>query len=326
MAIGQQIKALLRSHIEGDDEHFFSIAMQVAAHEAKRGHGKLADELRILIDEAKARQRILGAKKPTPIAQPRGDLANLLDASFPKFRLSDMVLDEPLRSRLSRIVKEHRQFAKIRSHGLSPRRKLLLIGPPGTGKTMTASALAGELGLPLFLVKLDALITKFLGETAAKLRLVFDAATSSRGVYFFDEFDAIASQRGLTNDVGEVRRTLNSFLQMIEQDDSNSVIIAATNHPEILDYAVFRRFDDVIEYEPPTAKLIIETLKSKLGPFASAGIAWESLATHIVSLSYADLTRTAQESIKDAIIHDRETVTEDDLRRAFEDRRSIQKR
>jgi AAA+ superfamily predicted ATPase len=191
---------------------------------------------------------------------------------------------------------------------------------------MTAAALAGELGLPLFLVRLDALITKFLGETAAKLRLIFDAAANTRAVYFFDEFDAIASQRGLTNDVGEVRRTLNSFLQMIEQDDSNSLIVAATNHPEILDYAVFRRFDDVIEYEAPTADLVIEILKARLGTFASPKIAWRSLGDAAATLSYADLTRAAQEAIKDAIIHDRDSVSENDLLQSFEDRRSMQKR
>ncbi len=114
---------------------------------------------------------------------------------------------------------------------------------------MAASVLAGELGIPLFLVRLDSLITKFMGETAAKLRQVFDSITDMRGVYFFDEFDAIGSQRGLANDVGEIRRVLNSFLQMIENDQSNSLIVAATNHPEILDYALFRRFDDVIEPE-----------------------------------------------------------------------------
>ncbi len=116
---------------------------------------------------------------------------------------------------------------------------------------MTASALAGELGIPLFVVRLDAFITKFMGETA-KLRQVFDAVTSTRGVYFFDEFDAIGSQRGMANDVGEIRRILNSFLLMIEQDDSNSVIVAATNHPDILDEALFRRFDDVVEYHVPS--------------------------------------------------------------------------
>lgn len=323
MASAQQIKALLKSHIDGDDEHFLAVAMQVAANEAKAGHGKLAEELRDLIDQAKARRKAPSGRTPTPIAQPRGDLAGLLDVAYPKTRFADMVLTESLRERLVRIVNEHRQIAKIRAHGLAPRRKLLLIGPPGTGKTMTAFALATELGLPLFRVKLDALITKFLGETAAKLRLVFDAAAATRGIYVFDEFDAIGSQRGLSNDVGEMRRALNSFLQMIEQDDSNSLIIAATNHPEMLDYAVFRRFDDVVEYALPGSKQAIETLKARLGHFADAGIDWDSIATMVSTLSYADLTRAADEAIKDAIIHDRDRVREPDLRNSFEDRQAI---
>lgn len=129
---------------------------------------------------------------------------------------------------------------------------------------MTAAVLAGELGLPLFEVRLDGLITKFMGETAAKLRQVFDSTQQTRGVYFFDEFDAIGSQRGLSNDVGEVRRILNSFLQMIEQDDSHSLIIGATNHPEILDNALFRRFDDLLHYELPDEEHIASALKGRL--------------------------------------------------------------
>ncbi|WP_249364437.1 AAA family ATPase, partial [Pseudoalteromonas ruthenica] len=140
-------------------------------------------------------------------------------------------------------------MAKLKNHGLSPRRKVLLVGPPGTGKTYTASVLAGELDYPLFQVRLDGVITKYLGESSAKLRQVFDAIREVRGVYFFDEFDALGSNRSAGNDVGEARRLLNSFLQMIEQDESNSLIICATNHIEILDHALFRRFDDVIKYE-----------------------------------------------------------------------------
>lgn len=323
MASAQQIKALLQSHIEGDNEHFFAVAMQVAAHEAKLGHGKLAEELRDLIDQAKARMSVSRSKAPTPITRPTGDLAGLLDASYPKLHLKDMVLGERLKDQLARIVKEHRQYTKIRAHGLSPRRKLLLVGPPGTGKTMTAFALAGELGIPLLRVKLDALITKFLGETAAKLRLVFDAAAETRGVYFFDEFDAIASQRGLTGDVGEMRRVLNSFLQMIEQDDSDSLIVAATNHPEILDYAVFRRFDDLLEYTLPSPQEIINTIKTRLGSFADPSMNWNTVAKTAETLSYADLTRAADEAIKDALIHDRNRVTEIDLKSPLEDRRAI---
>ena len=175
MASADQLKALVKSHISRDDGQFYSIAMQVAAHEAKVGHGKLAEELRDLIDAAKARITTLESGKLVPLARPRGELVNLLQVSYPQNRLSDMVLDKKLGSQIQRIMEEQRQNARIREYGLSPRRKLLVVGPPGTGKTMTASVLAGELGIPLFLVRLDALITKFMGETASKLRQIFDA-------------------------------------------------------------------------------------------------------------------------------------------------------
>ena len=165
-----------------------------------------------------------------------------------------------------------------------------------------------------------------MGETASKLRLIFDATVSTRAVYFFDEFDAIASQRGLGNDVGEIRRVLNSFLQFIEQDESNSLIVAATNHPEILDYAVFRRFDDVIEYQLPDISQVSETLRSRLGPMSDVGIEWQRLAEAAMGLSYADITRAADEAVKDAIIEDRATVMQYDVLRALADRRAIQSR
>ena len=117
---------------------------------------------------------------------------------------------------------------------------------------MTAAAVAGELGLPLFSIQLDGLITKYMGETAAKLRVVFDAIQATRGVYLFDEFDALGGERGSKNDVGEIRRVLNSFLQFLEQDESDSLVLGATNHAGLLDRALFRRFDAVLEYALPT--------------------------------------------------------------------------
>ncbi|MFH0795156.1 MAG: ATP-binding protein, partial [bacterium] len=176
------------------------------------------------------------------------------------------------------------------------------------------------------LVRLDALISKFMGETASKLRQVFEAISDVRGIYFFDEFDAIGSQRGLTNDVGEIRRVLNSFLQMIEQDGSNSVIIAATNHPELLDYAVFRRFDDVVEYGLPQRDQIMAVLKSRLVNFKPRSPRWEALAATAEGLSYADITRAAEEAIKEAIIHDRQTLTMADLKKTLEERAAMRGR
>lgn len=320
MASADQLKALLQSHLEGDDQRFYSIAMQVAAHEAKLGHGKLAEELRALIDEAKRRR---GAERPVPISRPRGELANLLTVTYPRTRLSDMILSEALAQQIQRVIREQRHAGRILEHGLSPRRKLLLVGPPGTGKTLTASVLAGELGLPLFEVRLDSLITKFMGETAAKLRQVFDATSQTRGIYFFDEFDAIGSQRGQSNDVGEIRRVLNSFLQMIEQDRSQSLIVAATNHPELLDPALFRRFDDVLHYEIPDEIQVAALLRARLSRFAEKGIGWKRLAHTAAGLSYAEITRAAEEVLKDTLIHGRDRVEESGVQAMLEERQQI---
>jgi len=322
MASADQLKALLKSHLEGDDQRFYSVAMQVAAHEAKRGHGKLAEELRTLVDEAK-RRRGPGRGDAVPISRPRGELAQVLSASYPKARLADMVLDETLERQLRRIILEQRKAGEILAHGLSPRRKLLLVGPPGTGKTMSTFVLAGELGLPLFQVRLDGLITKFMGETAGKLRQVFDATEHSRGVYFFDEFDAIGSQRGLPNDVGEIRRVLNSFLQMIEHDRSHSLIVAATNHPEILDPALFRRFDDVLHYELPDTAQVVALLKAKLGRRAKPRMAWKRVAEKAAGLSFAEVTRAAEETLKDSLLHDRAHVTEAEIARMLQERQEL---
>ncbi len=322
MASAEQLKALLRSHMEGDEARFYSIAMQLAAHEAKVGHGKLAKELRELIDQAKAKSQ-KERLQPIPLTKPRGELSGLLSVEYPKLRLKDMVLSPAIANRLRRLIKEHSQIRKLRAHSLAPRKKLLLVGPPGTGKTLTASVLAGELGLPLFVVRLDSLMTKYMGETAAKLRLIFDAIEQTRGVYLFDEFDSIGSRRGLSNDVGEMRRVLNSFLQMVEQDNSDSLLIAATNHPELLDRALFRRFDDVIEYHLPNKKEIIAALKAKLAAYKIARIPWSKVADQATGLSFGDLTRACEDAIKDVIIHDRDKVTQADLIRAIEERKDL---
>lgn len=325
MASASQLKALLKSHLEGDEQRFFSVAMQVAAHEAKLGHGQLAEELRALLDEAK---RHAGVQRrddssPVPISRPRGDLADLLAVSYPKARLSQMVLEETLAEQLHRVIREQRHAPRILEHGLSPRRKLLLVGSPGTGKTLTASALAGELGLPLFQVRLDGLLTKYMGETASKLRQIFDAIEKTRGVYFFDEFDAIGSQRGLTNDVGEIRRVLNSFLQMIEQDRSHSLILAATNHPEILDYALLRRFDDVLHYALPSVEHVAALLRTRLSSLTAKGIRWSNVAHVGLGLSYAEVNRAAEEVQKETLMGRKGLIRATDIQRTLLERQEV---
>ena len=323
MASAAQLKALLQSHLDGDDDRFFSVAMQVAAHEARLGHGKLAKDLRTIIDAAKS---LPVSRPPVPGGRPRGELGNLLEVSHPKSRLGDMILGAPLMDQIKRVIREQRHADKILEHGLSPRRKLLFVGPPGTGKTLTAFVIASELGLPLLQVRLDGLITKFMGETAAKLRQLFDFTYRTRGVYLFDEFDAIGSQRGLTNDVGEIRRVLNSFLQMIEQDCSHSLIVAATNHAEILDRALFRRFDDVMHYELPDEGQITELLKKRLTRVVSKGIHWQNLGADALGLNYAEVTHAVNEVLKDALIYQRNEIIESEIRKMVHERMKITER
>lgn len=325
MATADHVKALIRSHAEGDEERFYAIALQVAASAARQGHSKFAQDLRDLIDRARAQsvtQKTGQRARPIPVVQPRGELAGLLSAIYPKTRLADMALDSSVSARIERVVVEQRQRERILSHGYSPLRKLLLVGPPGTGKTMTASALAGELGLPLFTIQLDGLITKYLGETAAKLRLVFEAIQETRAVYLFDEFDSLGSQRATKNEVGEIRRVLNSFLQLLEHDESDSLIVAATNHPDLLDHALFRRFDTVIEYGLPSLDVAEQLVRDRLAFLDTSSVDWPSVRTALAELSQAEITRACEAAAKDAILAHRTSVATRELQASLTERRA----
>ena len=323
MTTSRHIVALLQSYIAGDEDRFLSVATQLAAHEARQGHGKLAQELRELIDSAKGKSATVARRGvgPVPLAQPKGELSAFLAARYSDIRLSSMVLTPELHDRLIRVLKEQRQQERLRARALMPRRKLLLVGPPGSGKTMTAEAIAGELKLPLFTVLYDGLFGKLLGETAARLRLVFDAISLQRGVYFFDEFDAIGTQRSGPNDVGEIRRVLNSFLQFLENDDGPSLIIAATNHPELLDKALARRFDDVIVYAPPNAEVARGILEARLSQYSISDISWDDVLQNTAGLSQAEISRAADEAAKVAVLGEHNLVTTTALVAALNERK-----
>jgi SpoVK/Ycf46/Vps4 family AAA+-type ATPase len=332
MATARQIIALLSSHNQGDEEQFLSIALQVAANEARRGRKDVADELHRLVDAARQSKERPPARRSTgggseiavPISRPRGELQNLLAATYPKVQLDDIVLRPELRARLDRLVHQQRQRDRLREFNQAPSARLLLVGPPGSGKTLTASALASELHLPLFTIRLDTVITRFMGETAAKLRLIFDQIASMRGVYLFDEFDAIGGRRTADNDVGEMRRVLNSFLQFLEEPNStDSIAIAATNHPELLDRALFRRFDDILEYALPDPKAIQSLLAIRLNAFRPGRVVWAKVIEAASGLSQADLARAADEVIKSAILRDEKTVTTEELVGALRERRAV---
>lgn len=321
MAAAEKIKALLESFGTQDEGRFYSTAMQIAASEAKRGHTKLAQELKTLIDKIKVERNTNSVVKGKNISiiEAQRELQDLLEVERPRLGIENMVLSKNVQESLNRILNEQSKLDILLHHNLEPRRKLLLVGPPGCGKTMTAKAIAGNLDIPLFIVRLDGLISRYMGESIAKLRLIFDSMYQHRAVYLFDEFDSIGTNRNYGNDVGEIKRVLNSFLMNIEKNSSRSIIIAATNLPESLDKALFRRFDDVIKYPLPSEKEIYKLIKHhfinyKMTPHKSLTL----ISKNALGLSFAEITSACNDAIKKMILEDSEKISSSSLLKYIE--------
>ena len=323
MSNAKQIAAMLRSQAEGDEEQFLSIALQVAAAEARRGRREAANEIRAAVDAAREGR---GVRPSIPIAfsRPKGDLEGLLDLREARIRLSDVVLPKAIEQRLKNVLLQQRKREWLREHGKVPSHRLLFVGPPGSGTTMTAEAVAGELRLPLFVIRLDTLITRYMGETAAKLRLVFDETLRRRAVYLFDEFDAVGGRRSASNDVAEMRRVLNSFLQFMEEESAtDSPIVAATNHPELLDRALLRRFDEVLEFALPSAEQVRAVIKANLRGMKYPRIDWGNVEEAASGLSQAEIARAANEAVKNAILAQRKAISTKQLTDKLAERQAM---
>ena len=291
-----QLITLIRSHINNDDEMFRRVALQISAAEAKAGHTVAASSIHEAIS-AKPTRPVL---KLAPLNNELGDLFMICDKHY---RLKDLIAPSELKEKVERVIKEYIEQDKLHKYNLENRRKVLLYGASGTGKTMTAEVLASELNLPFVVVRTDKVVTKFMGETGLKLGRVFDAIASTPAVYLFDEFDAIGTQRGLDNEVGEQRRILNTFLQLLEHDHSGSIIVAATNHFSALDKALFRRFDDTIEYKLPEKDEIIELLKRELCRVKD--IQLDKLADFCLGMSHAEIKMACADARKESLLYNK---------------------
>lgn len=295
MASAEHVKGLIRAHLEQDNARFKTIVLQIAANEARQGHMAVARDLKQLSEKLSNTNNIVQINNNP-----------LLEMYMPNDKISELIVSDNQKIKINRILEEFKNRDKLQAYGLSNRRKILLEGAPGTGKTFTASVIASELKIPLFVVQMDKIVTKFMGETSAKLRLVFEDIKKTMGVYFFDEFDAIGANRSLDNEVGEARRILNSFLQFIEQDDSNSIIIAATNNHRLLDQALFRRFDDVIHYAMPEDDEIRSIFEKKLVKKYYTGKINTSLIEAAKGLSQSEIISACDDCFKSAILYNKQ--------------------
>lgn len=308
MTNGKLLRKLLRSGSAGDAEGFRKAAEEVIEGERRKHHHLLADDLeRILYGHRKTTLSPVIQSLASSVPEDRERGMPLLTISEPTRLLGDVVLATENLSGIESIVREHQQRDLLRAHGLHPCNRILLCGPPGCGKTITAEAIASELGLPFAIVRTDSVVSSFLGETAANLRKVLDFVTATHSVTLFDEFDALGKAREDAHEHGELRRLVNAVLQMFDAYQGCSLIIAATNHEGLLDRAIWRRFDEVLRLEPPTDEQLCRLLAVKL-----RGVRYTFRLEDIVrtgwfsELCHADVERIVLRAIKEMILAGRD--------------------
>ncbi|HVF74257.1 MAG TPA: ATP-binding protein [Acidimicrobiales bacterium] len=257
------VKALMRSHQQGDDRAFHSAAEALIEDERRKRHDLLANELTAILQEPTSGKRPLHVSSLKPLPKTRDDLP-LLSISQPSVTFQDLVLPADVSSVLESVVDEFRQRSMLRAHGVRPRSTLLFVGPPGCGKSVSGAAIAGELGLAIARIQLATVVSSYLGETARNLEQIFTFLNSGSWVLQFDEFDMLGRERSDRSDHGELRRVVAAMLQIIDENNADSVFVATSNHPGLLDSAVWRRFDEVVEFPLPDEAARAALIRLKL--------------------------------------------------------------
>ncbi|NZD54976.1 MULTISPECIES: AAA family ATPase [Rhizobium] len=314
MARGELMKKLLASY--GRDDEFRAVAEQIITEEEKKNNLALAKTLRKTLEGGPSRPSAPKALAPLlPFPEAASDFIERIE---PQHTKGDIVLSATNVRVLLGLVKEFRRGEDLRRHGLQTRSKVLFCGPPGCGKTLCAEIFAAELGLPFFVVKLDRLISSYLGETASNIRKIFEFARKQPCVLFFDEFDALARARDESGEHNELRRVVNSLLLFIDQIRPKGFLIAATNLDQSLDPAVWRRFDEVVWFERPDRRMIDRFLRMK---FKNVATAFDptAFASSLEGYSYAEIERVCIQAIKSMIVERRKQVQERDFNRALKD-------
>lgn len=315
MAKAEHIKKLIASF--GRTQEFRTAALRIIDDAQQQGKKPLADFLRKILD-ANVRPGYQAPIQPTltTLTNQIDPAVDLLDTSEVARGLSDIVLNPDTRSLIEGIIEERRRSEELRRHRLPVSARLLFAGPPGCGKTMCAEVVARELSLPLYNVRIDVIISSFLGETASNLRRLFEFASGRPCVLFLDEFDALARTRTDATEHNELRRVVNSLLLMIERFKGPGLVIAATNLPQFLDEALWRRFDDVVSFEAPGEREITQLLAREFAYFP-ANFDLAASVGKLVGMSYADIERVCIDAIKKAVLKKHKSVSETEFAAAL---------
>jgi SpoVK/Ycf46/Vps4 family AAA+-type ATPase len=324
MARGELLRKLFLSQRRGDDGEFRAVALQVIAEEeSKKNHRLAKDLMRILENGGRSLpMRPAGAVNAESPPRDRERQTGLVDVRQPNRRMQDILLTKESASAVERVLEEYRKAELLRVHGLQPSSKLLFCGPPGCGKTLCSEIVASELGLPLLYTRFDAIVSSYLGETAANLRKVFDYASSGRWVVLFDEFDAIGKARDDATEHGELKRVVNSFLQLLDGFTAPGILIAATNHEQLLDPALWRRFDEILMFPHPSVHDIRSLVGMKLRNFPKRGLDLKAAASRLKGMSHADVERVCVDAIKAAILEDEDSIGQEAFDRSVERQRA----
>ena len=309
MASGKILRQLVKAGASGDTDAFRQASEAIIREERQKQHHLLANDLERLLygDQASLSPNARKLHKASEMPSSKDNGIALLEERPVMREEKDIVLSTATQSLLTEILNEHNRADVLRSYGLQPAQKLLFCGPSGCGKTLAAEVIAHSLSLPLVLVRLDSVISSFLGETAANLRKVFDYIVQYPVVALFDEFDALAKDRGDTADHGELKRSVNAVLQMLDGYRGSSILIATTNYESLLDHAVWRRFDEVMRFEMPNLGQIKNLLALKLsGIRRNFDTDDEQIASAFNELSHADIERVLRRAVKEMILSGRE--------------------
>jgi SpoVK/Ycf46/Vps4 family AAA+-type ATPase len=314
---GRDLKELFRAYRENDQLTFRRAAQRIIEEEESKHHLALARDLRKILVSGGTSQAIDTVALPPPPMDRDGEWP-LAEVRPPERYFADLVLDETIVRALGGLAEEFRHWETLGRNGIPRRQRLLFFGPPGCGKSSAAEALAAELGLPLAVVRLDAVVSSYLGETASNLNRVFEYAQSGSWVLLFDEFDSLGKARDDPTEHGEIKRVINAFLQMLDRFRGPSLLIAATNHEQLLDSALWRRFDEIIEFPRPTVHQIRQILRLRLRGSAHHGLDIDRAASLLRGKPHSAAEKAAWDARRTALLAGRDAITQEDLAAAIE--------